>query len=237
VGIGTLGTAPVGTGTAPGFYTGNTKLRVAFKGTGANQVTYYACKERFNNGSNRNCTPIGTGSYTITTLGDARVMTLNNLPAQASPLTFTRVFVERGGRIYLGYQNKPNQSNSARLNLTGTNALFSQLGLPAVDPNTPLALTAASYQGSWELFIPGLTVGPIFTINPNGSSSCVSGGNSPTPYLCTITITDPATGAFTQSSATGGGQGNFNFLAGTASGTYNDSTLTPTTGTATGQRR
>jgi hypothetical protein len=100
-----------------------------------------------------------------------------------------------------------------------------------------LALTAASYQGSWELFIPGLTVGPIFTINPNGSSSCVSGGNSPTPYLCTITITDPATGAFTQSSATGGGQGNFNFLAGTASGTYNDSTLTPTTGTATGQRR
>ena len=44
VGIGNIGTAPVGTGTAPGFYTGNTKLRIAFKGTGTNPVTYYACK-------------------------------------------------------------------------------------------------------------------------------------------------------------------------------------------------
>ena len=32
-------------------------------------------------------------------LGDARVLTLNNLPAQTSALTYTRVFVERGGLV------------------------------------------------------------------------------------------------------------------------------------------
>ena len=61
--LGTLGSAPVGTGaTAPGFYSGNTRLRIAFKGTGTNPVTYYACKERFNNGASLNCTVIGAGN-------------------------------------------------------------------------------------------------------------------------------------------------------------------------------
>ena len=151
LGIGTVGTVPLNTGaTAPGFYSGNAKLRVAFKGTGTNPFTYYSCKERFTNGSTRSCSVIGTGSYAITTLGDARVMTFNNLPAQTAPLTFTWVFVERGGLIYYGYQSKQNVFSNARLNTNGGTALLNQLGLTPEDPSAPLALTAGSYQGTWD---------------------------------------------------------------------------------------
>ena len=83
--------------------------------------------ERFTNGSTRSCSVIGSGSYTIATLGDARVMTFNNLPAQTAPLTFTRVFVERGGLIYYGYQSKQNVFSNARLNTIGGTALLNQL--------------------------------------------------------------------------------------------------------------
>jgi hypothetical protein len=227
VGLGTIGTAPVGTGTtAPGFYSGNTKLRVAFKGTGANPVTYYSCKERFNNGSPRNCSVIGTGFYTIATLGDARVMTLNNLPLQASPLTYTRVLAERGGLIYSGYQNKPLVSNSARLNTAGATALLSQLGLTPDDPSVPMALTAGSYQGTWDVRDPAkpTAAGMTMFINGNGSASCQDRSNL-SFFTCSVTITDAATGAFafTDTSTVGStATGNFSFLAGTSVGIYHD---------------
>jgi hypothetical protein len=239
VGIGTLGTAPVGTGTAPGFYSGNTKLRVAFKGTGTNPVTYYACKERFNNGSARNCTAIGTGSYSIATLGDARVLTFNNAPTQASPLTFAKVFVQRGGLVYAGYQNKPVVSNSARLNAIGATALLVQLGLTVNDdPSVPLTLTAASYQGTWDIRDPAQTGGGLTVfINANGSVSC----QDPTTlsfFACSATFTNPSTGAFTfTDNVSSTASGNFNFMAGTGSGTYSDPTSTPTTGNFVAQRR
>ena len=240
VGIGTIGTAPVGTGaTAPGFYSGNAKLRIAFKGDGTNPVTYYSCKERFNTGSPRNCTVIGTGSYAIATLGDARVMTLINPPVQATPLTFNRVFVERGGLIYSGYQNKPGVTNSARLNTVGTAALLSQLGLPAQDFSVPMALTAGSYQGTRDMHgaatptVPGL----ILFINGNGSTTCQDGKTSAF-FACTMTITNAATGAFAfddliSETVTG----NFSFLAGSASGISHDLTSTPVDNNVVGQRR
>ena len=68
VSIGTVGSAPVNSGTAPGYFTTNTLVRLAFTGSGTNPVTYYACKQRFIDGSTRNCTAIGTGSYAIATL-------------------------------------------------------------------------------------------------------------------------------------------------------------------------
>lgn len=243
VGIGTIGSAAVGTGaTAPGFYSGNTKLRLAFKGTGSNPVTYYACKERFNNGSTRNCTVIGTGSYAIATLGDARVMTLNNLPAQASVLNYTRVFVERAGLVYAGYRNKPNVGNSARLNAIGATALLGQLSVPIEDPSVPLALTAGSYQGTWDLRDPadldegGLTL----VIKANGSFTCQD-RNDLSFFPCTLTFTNAAVGAFTLTDDVGGPSstetGTFNFMTGIASGTFNDPSSTPAHGIFVGQRR
>lgn len=233
--IGTLGTAPVGTGVAPGYYTGNTRLRVAFKGTGTNPVTYYACKERFNNGSARNCTAIGTGSYTIATRGDGRILTLNSPPAQLDALTFNRVFVERGGRIYFGTEDKLVASTSARLNLPAANALLTQLGLPVINPDVPLALSRTSYAGNWlvsEARTPVETT--LVRLASNGTSSCVDTNNAVTPATvqttaCVLTFTNLATGAFTLTTPGNNGTatGTFDFLTGAVSGTYSDPTATP----------
>jgi trimeric autotransporter adhesin len=246
VGIGTLGTAPVGTGaTAPGFYSGNTNLRVAFKGPGTNPVTYYTCKERFNTGSARNCTVISTGSYTIATLGDARVMTLNNLPSQTLPLTFTRVFVERGGLVHTGYQNKLIVTNSARLNLKATNELFTKLGLPVVDVATPLALTKTSYAGNWEVFDNAVPLqSTVLSLKNDGTATCTDTDGTLTPAVvsskaCNVTFSNLVNGDFTVT-APGSSPvtGNANFLTGAISGSYTDNSVTPpVTGTFSGSRR
>ena len=240
VSLGKVGTAPVNSGPAPGYYTSNTHLRIAFKGTGTNPVTYYACKERFNNGSVRNCTPVGTGSYSIQTLGDARVMTLTSPPVQAALLNYNRVFVERGGFVYMGYQSKPLVTNAARMNTVAATALLTQLGLTLPDPSAPLALTAASYQGTWDLRDTGTAVSPtngttVF-INGNGNVSCQDRETSAFE-ACSVTITDPAAGSFTYSNGTTTATGSFNFLAGTSSGAYNDPTSVPMDGTFVGGRR
>ncbi len=239
--LGTLGTVSTTPGsTSTGYYTGNTLLRVAFKGTGTNPVTYYACQQRFVNGSTRNCTPIGTGSYTITTLGDARALSFSNLPPATVGLGYDRVFVERGGYVYFGYQNKPTVSNRARFNTAAAAALMTALGIPTEDPDTPLALTAASYQGTWEIHgstvAAASNVGTVLFVNGNGTSSCQDRSDS-TFYSCTLTITDPMTGAFSYSDATGSAQGTFDFAAGTTSGTYHDTTSTPADGSFVGGRR
>jgi hypothetical protein len=151
-------------------------------------------------------------------------------------LTFTKVFVERGGLVYSGYQNKPVVSNSARLNATGATALLAQVGLTADDPSVPLTLTAASYQGIWDLSLNGLAAGPTMTLSAAGNWSCFSDRALSTPFACTLTI-DPLTGAVTETAGTGNMLGTVNFLAGTGSGTYSDPTLTPTTGTFIALRR
>ncbi|MBC7609143.1 MAG: hypothetical protein H7228_06125, partial [Polaromonas sp.] len=211
--------------TAPGFYSGNTRIRVAFKGTGTNPVTYYACKERFFNPSPRNCTAIGTGNYTIATKGDARIMTLSNPPLQTTGLGYQRVFVERGGKIYYGYQNNLGTFPSARLNLTATNALFAKLGLPSVDPEVPLALTQSSYAGEYRLPEPNNSgdYSSIF-INPNGTiSSSFTNSTGTKPLTSIFTFTNLATGAISGTDPTDGStsSGVVNFLTGavTVSGT------------------
>ena len=218
-----LGTAPVGFGPAPGFYSGNTKIRVAFTGTGANAVTYYSCKERFNNGSTRNCTAIGTGSYTITTAGDARVMTLSNPPLLASGLGYQGVFVERGGKVYSGYQSTTTTTNTAGLNLAATNALFSQLGLPAVNPDTPLALTKTSYAGDWQVS-DGSAGFETVSIGNDGSYGCTNTNpvDGTTNDPCTLTFSDLTTGTLTFTLPDGTFTGTFNFMSGVASGTFVD---------------
>ena len=231
----TIGTAPTGTGTAPGFYTSNKKLRIAFIGAGDKAVTYYNCKERFQNASSRNCTPIGTGTYTIATLGDARVMTLSNPPALASELTYTKVFVERGEVIYHGYKSKPTVSLTARMTTTAANALASQLGIMLDNPETPLALTAASYQGTWDVYSSLTTDGSrsIITLNKDGSVSCQNSADS-TGFACTLKVTNPANGTFT---FTGGDEfaatGTIGFLTGSFAATNS----ADSTETFSGQRR
>ncbi|SDO93883.1 hypothetical protein SAMN05216303_102740 [Rhodoferax sp. OV413] len=133
--MGNLGSAALGTSsTATGYYTGNKRLRVSFAGGSSNAVTFYTCLQRSINGSTRNCTTVGTGTYTITTLGDARVMTFSALPAAFAALTYDRVFVERAGQVYWGYKDKLSSYKVVRLNGTAGNAVLSQLGLPTFTP-------------------------------------------------------------------------------------------------------
>jgi trimeric autotransporter adhesin len=225
-------------GSVTAFFAPVTRIRVAFTGTGTNPVTYYACKVRFNNNSTRNCDAIGTGSYTIATLGDARIMTLTNPPAQAAASTFDRVFVERGGKVYFGGKDKLTVSSTARLNTVAAGALLTQLGLPAINPDVPLALTATSYQGTW--FVKGTQSGATgvnLIVGANGVNSCqdaVTFANDP----CTLTITNPATGAFTVNFNDGAQLlGTLNFISGAASGTFTDPTGTPASGSFEGARR
>jgi trimeric autotransporter adhesin len=239
VSLGKIGTAPVNSGAAPGFYTGNTLLRAAF--TGGSAVSYLSCKERFDNGGARACSLAGTGTYTIATLGDARVLTFSDLPVQTAPLNYNRVFVERGGMVYFGYRSKPLMTNVARLNNAAATALLAQLGVPAENPSVPLALSAASYQGTWDLRTATSSVSPTngttLFISSTGSVSCLNKANS-TLFACSAAITDPVSGAFTFSDGVGASAiGNLAFQAGTGSGTYNDPTLNPTTGALLAGRR
>jgi hypothetical protein len=120
------------------YYSTTALLRVAFEpssNVAIGNVTFYSCLERASNGTSRNCTPIGTGTYSVQTLGDARVLTLSDPPDLALQLGWTRIFVQRGGNVYFGYQNIAGGSSTyPRLNITAANALFTQLGVPVMVP-------------------------------------------------------------------------------------------------------
>lgn len=129
--FGTLGSAAVGATPQTSYYTANELIRVAF-GDG-NVAHYYSCLQRWSDGSPRNCTAIGKGSYTITQLGDGRVLTFEGVPGQAARLGFERVFVERGGQVFFGFRNRPAaNSYNPRLNGVAGNALLTQWAIPAV---------------------------------------------------------------------------------------------------------
>lgn len=103
------------------------RIRAAF---GANNtVTYLSCLARASDNSARNCSPIGTGSYSVETVGDARVLRLANAPASAATLGYNRILVERGGKVWYGSRDKLATTNQLRLNGGGADALLAALGL------------------------------------------------------------------------------------------------------------
>ena len=133
--IGTTGSngSNVGVANINAYYSGNTMIRVAFDATG-NGVRYYRCQQRMSDSSVRNCDSAGVGSYSISTQGDSRILSLEGQP-DADALGYRRTFVERGGKVYLGYVNSlAIDSVSARPNLEATNALFNALGIPILVP-------------------------------------------------------------------------------------------------------
>jgi trimeric autotransporter adhesin len=224
--IGTVGTAPI-SATPTSYYTGNQLIRMAFTGIGTNEVTYYTCKQRQIGGNVRNCTPIGVkGSYTITTLPDmSRIMTFSNYPAEAASLTYTRVFVERNGGIYFGYQDKNAIYRQARFSKVAAEALLSQLtGAPVVvNPEVPLALTATSYQGVWNMYDLVGAVGNTITFYADGTSACQITATGVFFTPCALTVTNPATGAFSfHGSNPIDPTGTVNFVTGIGGGTYDN---------------
>jgi hypothetical protein len=234
--VGIIGTVTTGNGFGvypTSYYTTNTLARVAF-GPG-NVAKYYSCLQRWTDGSPRNCTQVGTGTYTITPIADARVMTFSGQPALFNALTYERAFVERGGRVHFGYKNRPATFPSARLNLAAGNALLTQLNLAPVDPDSTLALTAGSYAGDWRISDAGAEAAKYTTIriNNNGSTACLynnADGTSGTSPTCNVNFTNVATGAVTLTLGDGVLSGNFDFLTGVATGTFTPTVGTPVTG-------
>lgn len=191
--LGTVGSAPSNllAANATSFYTTNTRLRVAF-GSG-NVANYFSCQERFD-GSTRNCDLLGSGTYAIQTLGDGRAMTFSGLPAATAVLTSKRVFVERSGRVYYGFNPKAGAFSGAGLNLPALNALFGVLGLPTIDPNTPIVLSAASYSGTYKGTFTGTDSGTFTTaINPAGVTSCSGTSVASGAFICNFTVTPSTT--------------------------------------------
>jgi trimeric autotransporter adhesin len=116
--------------TAPSnhYRSGLRRLRVSF--APGNTTSYWTCVLRASDDSARNCDKLGSGSYSIETLGDARVLRLAKLPPQAAGLGFERLFVERGGKVFYGFRDKLKAGRSLRLNLEATEALGQALSLP-----------------------------------------------------------------------------------------------------------
>ena len=115
---------------ATGFYkVGLKDLRASF-GAG-NVVNYWLCLRRASDNSPRNCSAAGTGSYSIDTLGDARVLRLAGLPAIAGNLSYHRIMVQRGGKVFYGSRSKLALTHQLRLNGPASQALFDALGMPA----------------------------------------------------------------------------------------------------------
>lgn len=144
---------PPGTGTV---YNTTASLRVSF--TPGGRARFHRCLVRVALNSPRNCTLLGLGTWRIDTLGDARVLSFSTLPAIVQRLGFTRVFVERGGFVYLGSKAPVGQASlSVRLSLTAANAMFA--ALPAMPPVRPTrrpgsatgadAGALATAQGAW----------------------------------------------------------------------------------------
>jgi trimeric autotransporter adhesin len=120
---------------ATAFYTGRVNIRVAFTGDTTNkQATYYSCQERYDGGNARNCKAVGSGTYAIKTLGDAKILSFVGVSSQASPLTYERLYVERANVVRYAFMGKLTPSNDVRPNLTAMNALFTVLGIPTVTP-------------------------------------------------------------------------------------------------------
>ncbi len=133
--IGTTGSnsSNVGTANITAFYSGNVAVRVAFDAVG-NGVRYYRCQQRMSDSSVRNCDSAGVGTYSISTQGDSRILSLVGQP-DVDPLGYRRIFVERGGKVYHGYVTTLSvDSVTARPNLEATNALFNALGIPPITP-------------------------------------------------------------------------------------------------------
>ncbi len=156
VSLGSLAGAQVQPAGTANYYTTTMLLRVGFAATG-NGATFYGCYQRKADGSPRNCSALGTGTYAIQTLGDARVLSFTGLPAIAQRTGFNRIFVERGGKVYFGFQNVPSAiTHSLRFNLKAGNAILEQLGMQPIvpqpaasDANAAKSALLASAKGTW----------------------------------------------------------------------------------------
>ena len=107
------------------------RVRVAFGP--ANATTYYLCDLNQSTNQSFNCVSIGTGTYAQSTAVDGvtPIMKFANLPAATAVQSYVRVFVQRNGVVYFGWQDKLTPVSQTRINDVAFRALAPQLGIAA----------------------------------------------------------------------------------------------------------
>jgi trimeric autotransporter adhesin len=116
----------------------------------------YQCRRNATPNTNTNCavdsTTLMNTTYTIETLGDARVLKFANLPSELLALRKnSRMYVERGGAVFYGYKDILSTSTQVRLNGTAWNALRAQFtGVRAHrNPSAPEVADSGSWLRLW----------------------------------------------------------------------------------------
>lgn len=197
------------------------RLRVAFGPN--NAASYYLCDVNTATKIDSNCSAAGTGTYSLETAADGStpIMKFAGLPAETSVQTFTRVFVERDGRVYYGWQDKLSSTKQTRLNRVAFEALAAAL---AITPPT-IGDAASVYAGTWSASYIGSDTGNCASvfIDATGhlTGSCLStgvGGN----FVVSGSVTPTGAVTFTASGSTSSGA-TFSgaFTSTTGSGTWN----------------
>ena len=195
-------------------------LRVAF--APRNAAAYYLCDVDRATDVQSNCIAAGSGSYTLGKAADGNtpIMKFAGLPTAAAVQTFTRVFVERGGRVNLGFEDKTVTSTSTRLNKVAFEALALALGI------TPPKINAAvsPYVGAWTAAYTGDDTGscPTGAIDALGnlSGSC-SSAITLQAFIVSGTVSTAGVADFTAAGGSSTGARFAGTLAGTAgSGTW-----------------
>jgi hypothetical protein len=190
---------PVVSMPSPSYLNGKTIIAAGFPDPQRKRVNYYKCSQRSSDGTLRACVQIHEGSYSFEQRGDARVLSLNNLPVVINPAGWYRVPVERKGYVYAGTQSMLSTYTHGRFNVIGSKAFAEKLGIIfEADYNVPLKLTAGSYAGIYDLYEMADLTGNrlVVQLNVNGTASCK---NAPAEYTwqlasstsCSMTIDDP----------------------------------------------
>ncbi|NJS36255.1 MAG: hypothetical protein HC765_07210 [Brachymonas sp.] len=112
----------------------------------------YQCRRNATPNTNTNCftdsATLLTTTYTIETLGDARVLKFAALPAELTSLRKnSRVYVERGGAVFYGFKDILSVDTTVRLNVTAWDAMPAQF--PGVTSHTDPVAPVAADTGTW----------------------------------------------------------------------------------------
>ncbi len=116
-------------------------------------VRIYPCRRSTTNSTNcfvdsQTLTNTFNTTYTIETLGDARVLKFANMPSELLALRKTnRVYVERGGAVFYGFKDILSTDTTVRMNSTAWTALRAQFA--GVTGHTDPVAPVVADTGSW----------------------------------------------------------------------------------------
>lgn len=195
-------------------------FRVAFGSSGA--ATYYLCDYDVSSGVQSNCASAGTGTYSLGVAADGStpIIKFAGLPASSSIQAYTRVFVERSGHVYYGWQDKTTRYTHTRLNRVAFEALAAALGITAPTINDGSALYAgtwsASYSGADTGSCAAITIDAVGHIDGSCTSTTVGGTFTVTGMVSAAGSASFSASGSTSSTATFAGS----FTATTGSGTW-----------------